>query len=71
MTLIQDILLVAHEAEGRGDSVGDAADRILSAHVNGGLPAALLRQAAGRLESRMVHLLRSEVQAIVAGEGGG
>ena len=79
LTLIDDIRLLARSVRSSvvfpdtgafvlfENGVLGAADRILSADAHGGLPAAILRQAAGRLESRLVHLLREEVQAIVGG----
>lgn len=64
MSLIEDILAVARDAEAGqhriwvDPEVEAAANRILSAHANGGLPRAILGQAMQTLESRLVTSVR-------------
>lgn len=81
-TLIQDILTVSHYVRARAvvgglpyaDDPGptaafDAVARVLAAQAApGGLTAALLRQVAGKLESRMVNVLRAETERLIGDE---
>lgn len=73
MTLIEDILAVARDVEAGqhriwvDPEVEAAANRILSAHANGGLPRAILGQKVQELESRLVTEIRRTAEELSRG----